>query len=204
MPLALEYTHNGEVFTLVAPSLLTLVDPPSPSATQMRWSKIIGSVEGSILSSSLESRSDFSERLLAFSCKESNSYPYTFLSSFAASASGKNYGLSWPPLVGCGACSIWRRKSFAGRFTMRAMTPLQVQSPILKHRVSPTIRQFIRSFIECIVYVLTGLLAWRVNRPTRKPSWPTQWMLWQVNRNNAEMLERRPNDSAGRFAFMIK
>ena len=37
-----------------------------------------------------------------------------------------------------------------------------------------------------------GLLAWRANRPTRKPAWPIQWMLWRVNRNEAEMLEWRP------------
>ena len=39
---------------------------------------------------------------------------------------------------------------------MGAVT-LQVQHPILKHRVSPTIRQLFRSFFECIVYILTTL-----------------------------------------------
>ena len=48
------------------------------------------------------------------------------------------------------------------------------------------------SFPKYNAYVLTGLLARRANRPTRKPAWPIQWLFWRVNRNEAEMIEWRP------------
>ena len=40
-----------------------------------------------------------------------------------------------------------------------------------------------------VQYICSDRFAQASNRPTRKPAWPIQWMLWRVNRNEAEMLE---------------